>query len=148
MTVEWKQCLHLYNSPKHCITDTLQFWHIFSFITNTPVGDKSLCCIEGGGFFFAVLCEIDWCAEHSSVQFKQCAVTEFLTTVSTTPNEIHRPMQVLYGGNCVDMSTVCHWPTDAKRWWSWKSLVCIDSWWITIYIKYKILVCMMEFDDM
>jgi hypothetical protein len=55
---EWwlnqKQCLPLCNLLKHCVTDTLQFWHICSFTTNTSDGGKSLCCMGqgGGGLFF------------------------------------------------------------------------------------------------
>jgi len=56
---------------------------------------------RGRGFFFAFLGEIEWCAEHS-VQFTRCAMTQFLTTESTAPNEIYQPMQVVYNDNCVD----------------------------------------------
>jgi len=47
--------------------------------------------------------------EFSDIQFKQCAVIEFLTTEKVSPIEIHRQMQGVYGDQCVDASTVRHW---------------------------------------
>ena len=47
--------------------------------------------------------------EFSDVRFKQCAVIEFLTAEKVPPIEIHRRMQVIYGDQCVDVSTVRRW---------------------------------------
>ena len=44
--------------------------------------------------------------EISDVRFKKCAVIEFLTAEKGPPIEIHRRMQVVYGDQCVDVSTV------------------------------------------
>ena len=44
--------------------------------------------------------------EFSDVRFKQRAVTEFLTVEKVPPIEIHIRMQAVYGGQCVDVSTV------------------------------------------
>jgi hypothetical protein len=38
--------------------------------------------------------------EFSDVQFKQCAVIEFLTAEKVPPFEIHRRMQAVYGDQC------------------------------------------------
>jgi len=53
--------------------------------------------------------------EFSDVRFKQHAVIEFLTAEKVPPIEIHRRMQAVYGGQCVDMSTVRHWVRRLKR---------------------------------
>jgi hypothetical protein len=37
------------------------------------------------------------CTNHSSVCFKQHAITEFLTNEGVSPIEIHCQMQVVYG---------------------------------------------------
>jgi hypothetical protein len=50
------------------------------------------------------------CTEHSSVCFKQHAVIEFLTVDRVSPIEIHCGIQVFYGDDCVDLSTVHRWP--------------------------------------
>ena len=47
--------------------------------------------------------------EFSGVLFKQRAVIEFLTAEKVPPIEIHRRMQVVYGDQCVDVSTVRRW---------------------------------------
>ena len=47
--------------------------------------------------------------EFSDVRFKQRAVIEFLTVEEVPSIEIHRRMQVIYGGRCVDVSTVRRW---------------------------------------
>jgi len=47
--------------------------------------------------------------ECSDIQFKQLAVTEFLTMEKVPPIEIHRRMQAIYGDQCVDVSTVRCW---------------------------------------
>ena len=47
--------------------------------------------------------------EFSDVRFKQRAVIEFLTMEKVPPIEIHRRMQDVYGGQCVDVSTVRRW---------------------------------------
>jgi len=47
--------------------------------------------------------------EFSDVWFKQRAVIEFLTVEKVPPIEIHRRMQVVYGDQCVDVSTVRRW---------------------------------------
>ena len=47
--------------------------------------------------------------EFSDVRFKQRAVIEFLTAEKVRPIEIHRRMQAVYGGQCVDVSTVRLW---------------------------------------
>ena len=59
--------------------------------------------------------------EFPDVRFKQRAVIEFLTAEKFPPIEIHRWMPVVYGDQCVDVSTVrlasrfvqftCHWNT-------------------------------------
>ena len=45
----------------------------------------------------------------SYVQFKRCAVIDFLTAEKVPPIEIHRRMQAVYGDQCVDVSTVRRW---------------------------------------
>ena len=50
--------------------------------------------------------------EFSDVRFKQRAVIKFLTAEIVPPIEIHRRMQAIYGGHCVDVSTVRRWV-----WW-------------------------------
>ena len=47
--------------------------------------------------------------EFSDVWFKQRAVIEFLTVEKVPRIEIHRPMQAVYGDQCVDVSTVRRW---------------------------------------
>ena len=47
--------------------------------------------------------------EFSDIRFKQCAVIEFLTAGKVPPIEIHRRMQVIYGDQRVDVSTVRRW---------------------------------------
>jgi len=47
--------------------------------------------------------------EFSEVRFKQRAVIELLTAEKVPPNEIHRRMQVVYGDQCVEVSTVRRW---------------------------------------
>ena len=47
--------------------------------------------------------------EFSNVRFKQSAVVELLTAGKVPPIEIHRRMQAVYGGRCVDVSTVRRW---------------------------------------
>ena len=37
----------------------------------------------------ALVHEMEACTEHSSVHFKQCAITEFLTNEEVSPIEIH-----------------------------------------------------------
>ena len=37
--------------------------------------------------------------EFPDIQFKQCAVIEFLTAGKVPPIEIHRRMQAVYGGS-------------------------------------------------
>ena len=44
--------------------------------------------------------------EFSDVWFKQRAVVEFLTAEKVPPIEIHRRMQTVYNGQCVDVRTV------------------------------------------
>jgi transposase len=53
-------------------------------------------------------------AERASVQFKQRAVIEFLAAEGVSPVEIHQRMQVVYGDNCVDVSTVRCWAYRSK----------------------------------
>jgi hypothetical protein len=53
--------------------------------------------------FFSVLLEMELCAEHSWVRFKQRAVITFLTEEGVAPIEIHRRMQLVYGDCCVDV---------------------------------------------
>ena len=50
----------------------------------------------------------------SDVQFKQRAVSEFLTAEKVPPIEIHRQMQAVYGDQCVDVSTVRRWVRQFK----------------------------------
>jgi len=52
--------------------------------------------------------------EFSDVQFKQRAVIEFLTAGKVPPIEIHRRTQVIYGDQCVDVSTVRRWVRQFK----------------------------------
>jgi len=52
--------------------------------------------------------------EFSDVRFKQRAVIEFLTVEKVPPIGIHRRMQVVYGDQCVDVSTVRRWVTGFK----------------------------------
>ena len=47
--------------------------------------------------------------EFSDVPFEQRAVIEFLTAEKVQTIEIHRRMQVVYGDQCVDVSTVRRW---------------------------------------
>ena len=47
--------------------------------------------------------------EFSDVQFKKRTVIEFLTVGKVPPIAIHRRMQVIYGDQCVDVSTVRRW---------------------------------------
>ena len=47
--------------------------------------------------------------EFSDVRFKQRAVIEFLTVENVPSIEIHRRMQVVYGDQCVVVSTVRRW---------------------------------------
>jgi hypothetical protein len=47
--------------------------------------------------------------EFSEVRFKQRAVIEFGTAEKGPPIEIHWRMQVAYGDQCVDVSTVRRW---------------------------------------
>ena len=47
--------------------------------------------------------------EFSDVWFKQRVVIEFLTMEKVPAIEIHRRMQVVYGDQCVDVSTVRRW---------------------------------------
>jgi saccharopine dehydrogenase-like NADP-dependent oxidoreductase len=47
--------------------------------------------------------------ELSDVQFKECAIIEFLTTEKVPPIEIHRRMQAVYGDQYDDVSTVRCW---------------------------------------
>jgi len=47
--------------------------------------------------------------EFSDVRFKQWAVIELLTAEKVAPIEIHRGIQVVYGDQCVDMSTERRW---------------------------------------
>uniref|UniRef100_A0A803TSH8 Mos1 transposase HTH domain-containing protein n=1 Tax=Anolis carolinensis TaxID=28377 RepID=A0A803TSH8_ANOCA len=54
------------------------------------------------------------CADGQSMQLKQRAVIEFLTAEGVTPKEIHQRMQAVYG-DCIDVSTVCHWVTKFKN---------------------------------
>jgi hypothetical protein len=51
-------------------------------------------------------------AERSSARFTQRAVIEFLTAEGVSPVQIHRRVQVVYGDDCVDVSTVG--PTETK----------------------------------
>jgi len=53
--------------------------------------------------------------EFSDVRFKQRAVIEFLTAGKVPPIEIHGRMQVVYGDQCVDVSTVRRWVRRLKR---------------------------------
>jgi len=52
--------------------------------------------------------------EFSDVRYKQRAVIEFLTEEKVPPIEIHRRMQVVYGDQSVDVSTVRLWLTPFK----------------------------------
>ena len=52
--------------------------------------------------------------EFSDVLFKQRAVIEFLTAEKVPRIEIHRRMQVVYGDQCADVSTVRRWVTRFK----------------------------------
>ena len=52
--------------------------------------------------------------EFSDVRFKQRAVIEYLTAEKVPPIEIHRRMQAVYGGQCVDVSTVRRWVRGSK----------------------------------
>jgi len=52
--------------------------------------------------------------EFSDVWFKQRAVIEFLTAEKVPQIEIHRRMQVVYGDQCVDVSTVRRWVRRCK----------------------------------
>ena len=47
--------------------------------------------------------------EFSEVRFKQHAVIGFLTAEKVPPIEIQRRMRAVYGGQCVDVSTVRCW---------------------------------------
>jgi transposase len=47
--------------------------------------------------------------EFSDVRFKQRVVIEFLTAERVHPIEFHRRMQVVYGDQCVGVSTVRRW---------------------------------------
>jgi uncharacterized protein with ACT and thioredoxin-like domain len=47
--------------------------------------------------------------EFSDVRFKQRTVIEFSTSEKVPEIEIHRRMQVVYGDQCVDVSTVGRW---------------------------------------
>jgi hypothetical protein len=46
------------------------------------------------------------CEEIMSVQNEHYAVNEFLTAENISPIDIHWQMKVVYGDNCVDISTV------------------------------------------
>jgi len=46
--------------------------------------------------------------EFSDVRFERHAVIEFLTVEKVPPIEIHRQMQAVYSGECVDVSAVRH----------------------------------------
>jgi len=52
--------------------------------------------------------------EFSDARFKQRAVIEFLTAEKVPPIEIHRRMQVVYGDQCADVSTVRSWARQFK----------------------------------
>jgi transposase len=47
--------------------------------------------------------------EFSDFRFKQRAVIVFLTAEKFPPIEIHRRIQVVYGDQCVDLSSVRRW---------------------------------------
>jgi hypothetical protein len=49
------------------------------------------------------------------VQFKQHAVTEFLSAEKISPINIHCRMQAVYGDKCVDVSTVTCWVWPFKQ---------------------------------
>jgi hypothetical protein len=53
--------------------------------------------------------------QFSDIRFRQRAVIEFLTAEKFPPIETHRRMQVVYGDQCVDVSTVRRW----VRWFNW-----------------------------
>jgi hypothetical protein len=63
---------------------------------------------------FSVLREMEPCAEHSSVRFKQHAVIEFLTVECIATIGIHRCLQVVRGDGCADVSTVRRWANRCK----------------------------------
>ena len=56
--------------------------------------------------------KIDGCED---VWFKQHAVIEFLTAENIPPINIHRYMQAVYGGKCIDVSTVTCWVCEFKK---------------------------------
>jgi hypothetical protein len=49
------------------------------------------------------------CYGGMSTRLKQCAVTEFLSAENITPAEIHRHLQVVYGENTVNRTSVNRW---------------------------------------
>ena len=49
-----------------------------------------------------------------SVRLKQCGVIEFLTAENVPPVDIHRQIKVVYGNDCVHVSTVRQWVRNTK----------------------------------
>ena len=52
---------------------------------------------------------MELCYGGMSTRLKQCAVTEYLSAENVTPAEIHRRLQVVYGENTVNITTVNRW---------------------------------------
>jgi len=70
------------------------------------------------------------CKSFSDLQFKQCAVIEFLTAEKVPPIEIHRRIQSVYGDQCVDVSIV-------RRWVRWSLQWENGLWWSVCWCEYS-----------
>lgn len=68
------------------------------------------------------------CTKHSSVHFQQCAMIEFLAAEGVSPIEIHCRMHVVYGNDCVDMSTVHHWAKQCQNGEMGSDDLCDKQW--------------------
>jgi hypothetical protein len=95
----------------------------YSICTFTSVGGQ-VAVLEG---CVAIVCEMEVCIEHSLVHFKQSAMIEFLTPIGVSPIEIHCRMQVVYGDDCVDMSTVCRWAKKCKEGQPGRADLCVNE---------------------
>jgi hypothetical protein len=67
------------------------------------------------------------CTEHSSVRFKQRAVIEVSTAGGVSPFEIHCRMQVVYGDDCVDVSTLRRWAKKCKDGTPERADLCVKT---------------------
>jgi hypothetical protein len=51
----------------------------------------------------------------------------WVTAEGVVPSKIHRLRQVVYGDDCVDVSTVRSWSTDVKKMSMLGSLICVTD---------------------